>query len=228
MGLLYKDDPISDARVNCPECFAIEWVLRAPRLGGDEMITCAACGYSPGPPHPAEFYEGDGYEADELETGDRAVAAATFPVYAPAGLPWRPVGGSFNGPVAERVVIGCAEPLVTVTSERRGVAERDGNDPAQMMRLLLADALWDDLPPRGDLSPAAYTLEVYHREDQMDDRLAACSESRGVQVVDGHDAPCEVVQSGRVWATRIELGDMVILVDAVGIALADVALTRVK
>jgi hypothetical protein len=183
MGLLHRDEPVSDATVNCPSCGALEWVIRRPRLGGDASIVCRACGHVDGPyfeiPAVAEAPEKRGLT----------------PFFVPEGHGWEPGHGwerSFT-------VLGD----VTVTTER------DPPDPAEALRDAVADLLASEERPPGR-SHAAYLLELSREDARIEAIVEDLHVEAGTLQVDGAELPAKVMRHGDAWAAHALAGGVAV------------------
>lgn len=223
MGLMHKDEPVADAIYPCRECRATDWIVRTPRFGGDSSIVCRACGHDAGPVLTGDDFEltDDEYE---LEQAQHAFEVVTFPVHAPAGVPWRPTWGEMKDDVVEHVTLETHDRTVGVTSEAPGVEP----DPVRSLAREVASVLWERYPPREGRSDAAYTLEVQRYEDTLDQEVGRLTTSTGTLRVEDREVPCTTMHHRTASAARADLGDVVVFAYAVGASLGDVVLTRVK
>lgn len=207
MGLLHRDEPVTDATVNCPGCRAIDWVVRRPRLGGEATIACRACGHVSGP-----YW--DRTVAPEV-AGGGDLGWAWFSVFVPDGLPWEPE----DAPDCAIVVV--EDPVVVVVTEPADGAP----EPAEALRDAVADVLADDGPPPGR-SHAAYLLEMAREDERIERIVGDLAVERGALRVEGEPAPCLVMRAGAAWAAHVELGDVVVTASARDVPIERVALVR--
>jgi hypothetical protein len=214
VALLHKDEPVTDASVNCPQCRAIDWVVRTPRFGGDASIVCRACGHEHGP-----YFEIQ--PAGDAELPEVDLAAAAFPVYVPRSLPWEPADYFADGHIASATV-ACDEPWLVVTTEPLTT----GTEPAEALRDALMDALPDDEPSRSGRSTAAWLLEIDQLDARLEAEVADLSVETAVLRADGRDVPCQVLRRGSAWAAYAALDEVAVIASSTELPLADVALER--
>jgi hypothetical protein len=217
MGLLHKDEPVTDATVNCPGCSAMDWVVRTPRLGGQAKIVCRACGHDEGDYFPIRL---DAEDASE-ELGRDLLERAAFPVFAPAGLPWEPSGWVDQDEVRSVTVV-CEEPWVTVTTEPVGASE-----PVEALRDAMADVLGDEGLPDGR-SHAAYLLEATRMDERIDEQVDDLAVEAGTLRVEGVDVGCTRLSLGAAWAAHAVVGEVAVIAAAADLPLGDVSLERAK
>lgn len=175
MGLLHRDEPVTDATVNCPQCGALDWVVRSPRLGGEAKLACRTCGYVDGP-----YFEPGTREHDPPEP------AIGF--YAPEGLEWEVAGGWERS-----VTVTAEDPWVVVTTEA------EPSEPAEALRDAIADLLGSEDPPPGR-SHAAYLLEAGREDERIEAIVEDLFVERGTLRVDGVDVPAQTMRYGDAWA----------------------------
>ena len=223
MALFHTDEPITDASVNCPECRAIDWVVRTPRLGGQAKIVCRACGHEhPAAYFPLEFHE-DPDPEKTLERGRRHLERAAFPVYAPAGLSVEPTGWfSDDDDAVLSVTLACEEPWVAVTTERLpGAAEAP-----EALRDALMDGLSDEDPRDAGRSTAAWLLEVEEKDARLEAEVADLAIEPGLLRVEDRDVPARILRTGRAWAAYARLEDVVVIASSAEVPMDQVTLVR--
>lgn len=215
MGLLRRDEPVTDASVNCPRCRAIDWVVRTSRLGGQGKIVCRACGHVQGP-----YYEFDRDVPEEVrERGRRDLERAPFPVYVPDGVDWQPE--SWFGEEVLSVSVLFEHPRGAVVTEPAAEAL----EPAEALRDAISDMLEPDGPPPGR-SHAAYLLEMAQEDDRIERQVADLAVENGTLRVDGADVACKLMRTPDAWAAYVELGEVVVTAGACGTPVESFALVR--
>jgi hypothetical protein len=217
MGLLHTEDPVTDATVNCPQCRAIDWVVRKSRLGGQGKIVCRACGHVQGP-----YYEFERAVQDETvrEHGRRDLERAPFPVYVPEGVDWRPESWFGGGDVLSVSVL-FDEPRGAVVTEPAA----DALEPAEALREAISDMLATDEPPPGR-SHAAHLLEMAQEDERIERQVADLAVENATLRVDGAEVPCKLMRTHDAWAAYLELGEVVVTAGAAGIPLERFGLVR--
>ncbi len=219
MGLLHRDEPVTDATVNCPDCRAIDWVVRSSRLGGQATIVCRACGHEAGAYLPITFED----EYDELFASSRAaLERAAFPVYAAEGLPAEPFSW-FGDDEVVSVTLGSLDPWTAVTTEPLEHAA----EPPEGLREALVDALTDTAGPRAaGRSTAAWLLASRLADARLEAEVDDLAIEGGVLRVDGRETPCQILRTHRAFAARVQLDEVVVTVASVAVAVGDVSLVR--
>ena len=215
MGFLHRDEPVTDATVNCPECRAIDWVVRAPRLGGQGKIVCRACGFVHGPYFPTSWAK-EVAPAPKVKLDD-----AEFPVYVPEGLAWIPQAYYADVGYASATV-ACEEPWVAVTTEPLATA----TEAPEALRDALLDVLPEAEPSGLGRSDAAYLLEVDQLDARLEAEVADLAIEAGALRVDGREVPCQVLVRRESWAAYAVLDEVAVIVASGDVAISDVALTR--
>ncbi len=222
MGLLHRDEPVADATVNCPSCFANDWVVRASRLGGQAKIVCRACGHDEGDYFPVDWsVENDGDPA-WAEQAARDLERAGFAVYVPAGLPWRAASSWSLDDEVHHVTVASEEPWVVVVSERAA----SSGEMIEALHASMEDVLAGDYPPRGSRSIPAYQLEILRRDERIEAQVADLAVQNGTLRVDGADVPCKLLAHGGGWAAYLVLGDAVVIASATSTPIEQVELVR--
>ena len=216
MGLLHKDEPVTDASVNCPQCRATDWVVRTPRLGGQGKIVCRACGHVDGP-----YYEFDRATQDDAvrRRGQQNLERAPFPVYVPEGVDWRPEG--WFGDEVLSVAVLFEDPRGAVVTE----PVDEALEPAEALRDAISDLLGQDGPPPGR-SHAAYVLEVTQEDERIERQVADLAVENGTLRVDGAAVPCKLMRTRDAWAAHVEIGEVVVTASASGTSIESFSLVR--
>ena len=205
MGLLHRDDPVTDATVNCPQCMANDWVVRRPRLGGDAKIVCRACGHVDG-----SYFE----PPDPRDAAAPEPPNVEFSFFVPEGLGWEHSGGW-----AHAVTVTSEEPWLVVTTEDQP------SDTAEALRDAVADLLGSDAPPDGR-SHAAQMLKFSIEDARVEDLVADLHVENGTLRVQGAEVPAKLMRSGDAWAAHATVDGLAVIASSSDLAIADVNLVR--
>ena len=219
MALLHRDEPVTDATVDCPECRAIDWVVRTPRLGfvRPAMIVCRACGHEAAPYFDINAELTRPVKATPVA---RDLASVPFAVYAPRDLPWE-VSDLWEEAGVLSVTVTCETPLLFVTTE----TDQHSQDVPSDLRDALYGALTDEVPSRGR-SSAAYLLELQQQDARIEAELAELSVEAATLSIDGRDVACQRLHAGRAWAAYATFDGFAVVVGADGSIPSDVELVR--
>ena len=204
MGFLRRDEPVTDATVNCPECRAIDWVVRTSRLGGQGKIVCRGCGHVDGP------Y----FEIGEAGSAAPEPPEVAFAYYVPDGLAWEHGGGWEHS-----VTVIVEEPWVAVTTED------EPSDVGEALRDAIADVLGGADPPPGR-SHAARLLELSREDDRIEAIVSDLHVENGALRVDGADVPAKLLRTGDAWAAHAMVGGVAVIASSSEVPLAVVSLVR--
>ncbi len=204
MALLHRDDPVTDATVDCPRCYARDWVVRSPRLGGEARIVCRACGHVDGP------Y----FELGEPRQEPALPPPVAFAPYVPEGFEWAHAGGWEHA-----ATVTVEEPWIVVTTEDQP------SDTAEALRDAVADLLGSEEPPAGR-SHAARLLELSREDDRIEAVVSDLHVENGTLRVDGADVPAKVMRTGEAWAAHATVAGLAVIASSSAVPLADVSLVR--
>ena len=203
MGLLHRDEPVTDTTVQCPECWAVDWVVRTPRLGGQGRIVCRACGHAQGP-----YFEA----VSEFEAPRVRAPEVAFAYFVPEGLEWVHGGGWEHA-----VTVIVEDPWVAVTTED------EPSDVAEALRDALSGVLGSDGPQAGR-SSAAHLLEMAREDDRIEAIVSDLHVENGTLRVDGADVPAKLLRTGDAWAAHVTAGRLAVIASSADVPLEGISL----